>query len=250
MKIKELPIRFTLAQFCEVTPLDDTNVWEILLKRNSEHIGVKRREAALENLAKIFLATFRLANTVGFREMSLRDLCRETGLSMGGLYGYIEHKDQLASMIADMVLYTTEMVQQWFEHVDEPLDHIECIVRANIYLAEILQPWLYFMFLESRALRSEQREVAKLSELNIHTHIASLAGRMEGMDEVQSYLLGAHCMSLVQDWHLKRWKFKSANINPDQFADSVVHLVRSHVAQIQTMSRLSQVAKVCEVQAA
>ena len=36
------------------------------------------------------------ANTVGFRAMTLRDLCRETGMSMGGLYGYIENKDQLS----------------------------------------------------------------------------------------------------------------------------------------------------------
>lgn len=236
MKIKELPVRFTMAQFCEVTPLDETNVWEILLKRNADRIGVKRREAALENLQKIFLATFRLANTVGFREMSLRDLCRETGLSMGGLYGYIESKDQLASMIADMVLYTTELVQEWFDHIADPLDHIECILRANIYLAETLQPWLYFMFLESRGLQMEQRDVAKTSELNIHTHIASLADKLGNISQVQGYLLGAHCMSLVQDWHLKRWKFRTANVSPDEFAGSVVHMVRSHIAQMQRVT--------------
>ncbi len=236
MKIRELPVNFCMAQFCEVTPLDENNVWEILLKRNADRIGVKRREAALENLQKIFLATFRLANTVGFREMSLRDLCRETGLSMGGLYGYIESKDQLASMIADMVLYTTEMVQQWFDHVPDPLDHIECILRANIYLAEILQPWLYFMFLESRGLQLQQRDVAKTSELNIHTHIASLADKLGNINPMQAYLLGAHCMSLVQDWHLKRWKFRSANVSPDDFAGSVVQMVRSHVMQMQRVT--------------
>ncbi len=236
MKIKELPVHFTMEQFCEVTPLDETNVWEILLKRNADRIGVKRREAALENLQKIFLATFRLANSVGFREMSLRDLCRETGLSMGGLYGYIESKDQLASMIADMVLYTTEMVQEWFEHVADPLDHIECILRANIFLAETLQPWLYFMFLESRGLQLEQRDVAKTSELNIHTHISSLVDKLGNINQVQGYLLGAHCMSLVQDWHLKRWKFRSANVSPDEFAGSVVHMVRSHISQMQRVT--------------
>ncbi|WP_338844716.1 helix-turn-helix domain-containing protein [Massilia sp. W12] len=229
MGIKELPVHFTLAQFCQATPLNQDNIWEFLLQRNAERIGVKRREAALENLERIFGATFRLANTVGFREMSLRDLCRETGLSMGGLYGYIQSKDQLASMIADMVLYATDLLQQWFLHVPDPLDHIECIVRANIYMAEILQPWLYFMFLESRALQQEQREVAKASESNIQTHIAGLAVQLPGFNQEQAWLFSAHCMSLAQDWHLKRWKFRNLNLTPDAFAESVVRLVRAHV---------------------
>ncbi len=229
MNINELPVSFTLEQFRKVTPLDEDNVWVFLLERNGARITVKRREAALENLEKIFLATFRLANTVGFREMSLRDLCRETGLSMGGLYGYIEHKDQLATMIADMVLYITELLREWFDHVEDPLDRIECLLRAHIFLAEILQPWLYFVFLESRGLQVVQRDIAKTSEQNIQTYISSLIHSIGRMQEVDAYLLGAHCMSLVQDWHLKQWKFRSDNISVDMFANSVVNLVRAYV---------------------
>jgi AcrR family transcriptional regulator len=236
--MRELPVNFTLAQFREVTPLDESNIWAVLLERNSERIGVKRREAALENLEKIFEATFRLANTVGFRAMTLRDLCRETGMSMGGLYGYIEHKDQLAAMIADMVLYITELLQQWFEHIKSPLDRIECLLRANIYLAEILQPWLYFVFLETRALQLAQRDIAKTSELNIQTHLTDLMKSTGAGGGDDTYLMAAHCMSLVQDWHLKRWKFRSANISADVFADSVVQLVRTQVNQKRSELRI------------
>jgi AcrR family transcriptional regulator len=229
MKIKELPVSFSLAQFREATPLDETNVWAMLMERNGETIGVKRREVAMENLEKIFLATFRLANTVGFRAMTLRDLCRETGLSMGGLYGYIEHKDQLAAMIADMVLYITKLLQQWFEHIHSPVDRIECLLRAYIYLAETLQPWLYFVFLESRGLQMAQRDVVKASEQSIQTHIMGLIQRAGIRSSEDAYLLAAHSISLVQDWHLKQWKFSSANISVDTFADSVVQLIRVNV---------------------
>ncbi len=229
MKIQDLPVSFDLTQFRGVTPLHEGNVWEALLDRNADQIGVKRREAALENLEKIFVATFRLANTVGFREMTLRDLCRETGLSMGGLYGYIEHKNQLAAMIADMVLYITELLEMWFEHIEAPLDRIECLLRAHIFLAEILQPWLYFVFLETRGLDLAQREIAKTSEQNIQIHISNLIVSTGAMPLEDAYLMAAHCMSLVQDWHLKRWKFRSANITVDVFANSVTAMVRSHV---------------------
>lgn len=230
MTIEALPVSFSLAEFRAATPIDESNIWERLFDRNSERIGVKRREAALENLEKIFAATFRLANTVGFRAMSLRDLCRETGISMGGLYGYIENKDQLAAMIEDMVRHATELLPNWFKHVDAPLDQIECILRAYIYLSEIFQPWLYFVFLESRALPVAQRDIAKSSELYIQAHLATLIKSAGTFSADDAALLAAHCMSLVQDWHLKRWKFRTANTSADAFANSVVKLVRSHIA--------------------
>lgn len=231
MDIQVLPAQFTLAQFRSAVPLNETNIWELLFDRNSARIGVKRGEVALDNLEKIFIATFRLANTVGFPVMTLRDLCRETGLSMGGLYTYIQSKDQLAAMIEDLVRHVTEMLPAWFAHVTTPLAQVESIVRANIFLAEIFQPWLYFVFLESRTLQPAQREDAKASELFIQSHLARLIITIGVLSPESSELIAAHCMSLVQDWHLKRWKFRAANIHPDAFADSVIALLHSHLSR-------------------
>lgn len=230
MDIQVLPTHFTLAQFRLAAPLNEANIWEFLFDRNSARIGVKRRDTALENLEKIFVATFRLANTVGFPVMTLRDLCRETGLSMGGLYAYLESKDQLAAMIEDLVRHVTEMLPAWFAHVTAPLEQIECIVRANIFLAEMFQPWLYFVFLESRTLQPAQRDDAKASELFIQSHLTKLIVATGRFPIDAAALIAVHCMSLVQDWHLKRWKFRAANIQADTFADSVIGLLRSHLA--------------------
>lgn len=229
MKIKPLPVNFTLAQFRAVTPLDEFNIWTFLLDRNSERVGVKRRDIALENLEKIFVATFRLANTVGFRAMTLRDLCRETGLSMGGLYGYIQNKDQLADMIEDTVRYVSEILPTWFQYVPAPLDELECILRAHIFLSEIFQPWAYFVFLESRALANAHGLATKESEMGIQSYTSQLIQACANFSAEEAMLLAAHCMSMVQDWHLKRWKFGSNNIDADAFANSVVRFIRSYI---------------------
>ncbi len=225
--MRPLPVSFTLSEFRKTTPLDGSNVWALLLDRNSARISVKRRDTALENLEKIFVATFALANSVGFRAMTLRDLCRETGLSMGGLYGYIESKDQLAAMIEDLVRHVSQILPNWFKHVSSPLDQIECLLRAHIYLSEILQPWLYFVFLESRALPSAQREVAKASELGSQSNIAALIESTGKFSGDEASLLAAHCMALIEDWYVKRWKYRTTKISVDHFAQSVVELVRS-----------------------
>lgn len=212
-----------------MTPLDGANIWAYLFDRYAARITVKRRKPALENLEKIFNATFKLANEVGFRAMNLRDLCGETGMSMGGLYGYISSKDQLAEMIEDVVRHVTHEVPLMFATVEQPLDRLEALIRASIYVSEILQPWFYFVFMESRVLQAEQRGTAKQSELHVQALFAAVVAQLPGRDDGSVELLASHILAAFQDWYVKRWKYRAADIGPDQFADSVVRLMRGYL---------------------
>jgi AcrR family transcriptional regulator len=225
-----LQAQFDFQQFQAMTPLDGENIWAYLLDHNAGRITVKRRKPALENLEKIFRATFKLANDVGFRAMNLRDLCRETGLSMGGLYGYISGKDQLAEMIEDVVRHATHEMPRMFEDVTDPLDKLEALVRASIYVSEILQPWFYFVFMDSRVLQAAQRNTAKESELHVQALIAGVIAQMPRRAEGKPELLAAHVMAMFQDWYVKRWKYRAADVSPDQFADSAVRMMRGYLA--------------------
>ncbi|GJI87101.1 TetR/AcrR family transcriptional regulator [Duganella hordei] len=222
--------QFDFQQFQAMTPLDGENIWAYLLDHNAGRITVKRRKPALENLEKIFRATFKLANDVGFRAMNLRDLCRETGLSMGGLYGYISGKDQLAEMIEDVVRHATHEMPRMFEDVTDPLDKLEALVRASIYVSEILQPWFYFVFMDSRVLQAAQRNTAKESELHVQALIAGVIAQMPRRAQGKPELLAAHVMAMFQDWYVKRWKYRAADVSPDQFADSAVRMMRGYLA--------------------
>lgn len=222
--------RFDFAQFEKMTPLNGDTIWAYLVDRHAERIGVKRRKPALENMERIFGATFRLANEVGFRAMSLRDLCRETGLSMGGLYGYIDSKDQLAEMIEDVVRHASQELPRMFLHVQAPLERLESLVRATIYLSEILQPWFYFVYMDSRVLSFEQRGMAKNSELSIQAEIADMIGQLQPAPSGNPDLLAAHIVAMFQDWYIKRWKYRAAKVHVDDFADSTLAMIRSHLS--------------------
>ena len=225
-----LSIHFNFEQFQQITPLTGDNIWAYILDRNAARIGVKRRKPALENLERIFGATFRLANDVGFRAMSLRDLCRETGLSMGGLYGYIAGKDQLAEMIEDVVRHATQELSLLSSQVEAPLERLEALIRASIYLSEILQPWFYFVYMDSRVLQVEQRSMAKNSELYMQERIAAIIEEIGLHPPGAASLLAAHCLALFQDWYVKRWKYRAAKVHVDDFADSTVRLMLNYLA--------------------
>jgi len=222
-----LPASFDFKQFQAATPLDGETIWAWLLARNAQRITVKRTRPALDNLEKIFAATFRLANEVGFRAMTLRDLCRETGLSMGGLYGYIASKDQLAEMIEDVVRHGSGAVPEWYAHIEDPLERLESMIRGWIYLSELLQPWFYFVYMDSRALGPQQRATAKESELHVQSVIAATIRLAAPERQCNPDLLAAHCLAAFQDWYVKRWKYRAAQVNVDDFASSVVAVVRN-----------------------
>ncbi len=224
-----LSTHFNFEQFQKMTPLNGDTIWSYILDRHAERIGVKRRKPALENLERIFGATFRLANDVGFRAMSLRDLCRETGLSMGGLYGYIASKDQLAEMIEDVVRHATQDMPPVFSQASAPQDRLEGLIRASIYLSEMLQPWFYFVFMDSRVLQVEQRSMAKNSELHLQTVMAAIIEEIAARPAGDATLLAAHCLALAQDWYVTRWKYRAAKVHVDDFADSVVRVVRGYL---------------------
>ncbi len=215
--------RFTYAEFDEQVPINGNTIWQYVLTRNAEKIGVKRAKPARANLEKLVQATFRLANEVGFRAMSLRDLCRETGLSVGGVYGYIDSKDQLAEMIEDVVRHAIGEVPTWFAHIKDPRQRLEAIVRASIYLSESLQPWFYFVYMDSRVLPAKQRKMAKQSELTAQQCIGGLLDAVA--PSPANELLAAHSLALMQDWYVKRWKYRAAKVDVDTFADSIVALV-------------------------
>jgi AcrR family transcriptional regulator len=160
--------------------------------------------------------------------MNLRDLCGETGLSMGGLYGYITSKDQLAEMIEDVVRHATHEVPKMYTDITDPLDRLEALIRASIYVSEILQPWFYFVFMDSRVLQAEQRSTAKESELHVQAlfadHRAAAAGRR-----------AARTCWRRTSWPCSRTGTSSAGSTAPPtsvrtFADSAVRMMRGYLS--------------------
>jgi hypothetical protein len=129
-----------------------------------------------------------------------------------------------------VVRHATQALPLLFVDVKSPLDRLEAMIRSSIYLSEVLQPWFYFVFMDSRVLQVEQRSMAKNSELYVQTLIAATIAEIEPKPQGDPTLLAAHCLALFQDWYVKRWKYRAAKVNVDDFADSVVGTVRGYLS--------------------
>jgi AcrR family transcriptional regulator len=212
--------------------LEGETLWERVYSVHHERMQIKNGKTALRNLQKIFTCTFRLANSQGFHSMSLRDLSRETQISMGGLYAYIGSKSDLASAIEAVVRQTIDdVMSDLAQHNLDPYQRLKAVIYADLYMNDIMHPWYYFCFIEAKGLEKAQREAAMKMELKFDELLKSIfeEGISSGVFRYtgDTSLLAASTTALVQQWYLKRWKFQHHKTLVTSYADFVFQHVLS-----------------------
>jgi hypothetical protein len=83
------------AEFQKQVRLSKQDICREVYADHRKSIRVKKENTVVKNLERIFNATLKIANKKGFQAMSMRDLGRETNLSMGALYSYFSSKEEL-----------------------------------------------------------------------------------------------------------------------------------------------------------
>jgi AcrR family transcriptional regulator len=191
----------------------------------ADEIKIKNKRIATEKLILIINATFKLSASAGFANMTLRQLSNETHISMGGLYAYIQNKEQLALFIHRFLNYYVEKTLNQVNQ-SNPETALENLITTHIYISDILQPWFFFAFMESKNLSQQHKRYAIKSELMMENRLIDVIKQGQEL-EIYSQILtaesiAAHIKPLLHDWYLKRWKYQQRKIKVDDFCFSVM----------------------------
>jgi AcrR family transcriptional regulator len=219
--------------FRDSVRLSMEDICEELLAQNRDRIKVKKQNVAVRNLAKIFDACLRLSNEKGFASMSLRDLSREAGLSMGALYSYISSKDELLDMVQRQgrsLVFT--ILGEHLKEFEDPRDRLRAGIQVHLYLSEAVQPWFYFSYMETKNLPKGAHKNAIEAELFTEKLFAGIIeeGVSKGVfREVDPQMAAAALKALLQDWYLKRWKYERRRLSVEQYAHFVINFMFSHL---------------------
>ncbi|MEA3347766.1 MAG: TetR/AcrR family transcriptional regulator [Pseudomonadota bacterium] len=203
---------------------------EVFLK-NQDSIRIKKEKTAVDNLEKIFNAVFRLSYKQGFQAMSMRDLSRETGMSLGSLYAYFTGKEKLLGIIQTQgwSIIKTNLEQISATH-EKPRERLRAVIKAHIFLSEIFRPWFYFTFMEARNIKPVEFEAVKSMEEYTHKILTDilLSGENLGIFKPDNHELTASMVkAMQQEWYLKRWKYRKIKVSVDQFADHLISMVEA-----------------------
>ncbi|MFH2065458.1 MAG: TetR/AcrR family transcriptional regulator [Pseudomonadota bacterium] len=200
-----------------------------IFKEYSQSIKIKKEELAVRNLVNIYNATLKLSSEKGFAAMSLRDLCRETGLSMGALYSYFSTKEDLLNIIQEQgQKFIAGIMIEYINAVDTVVEKLRIAIRIHLYLSEIMPQWYIFFFMEARHMVKAEQKKAIASELateQIFIDILEM-GRQQKLFAVDNIILTASVIKpMLQDWYLKRWKYTRRQISVDEYADFLIQFI-------------------------
>jgi len=201
-----------------------------ILMRHHDTISVRNRHVAVPRLRVILEAALDLSNRGGFQAMSLRDLSAASGMSTGGLYAYFDSKTTLLKMILTEV---TDVVQRVLSAAPDavradPEAHLRWMIDTHLHLTEALLPWFTFAFMEAKNFPPAERRIAVDSEALTERFFADIiaGGIKSGAFKAEcSPLLPALIKPLLQDWYVKRAKYRRRGIGLGQYSDTVQDMV-------------------------
>lgn len=218
-EIDSVPVELSsFASFSESFPLQGERLYRTVFDRHAEMIQTQKARFAVANLEKILTATFEVSAVSGFDRMSLRDLSRQTGMSMGAIYSCISKKEDIALMVADIVRLSSVLTQQHAMQASTIWGSLEQCIRYHLYASTLLQPWYFFLYFETRSLPQAQQEESKKIELD---GIDGFEAQIQaGVDSGEFFTDNARSVAnaivvLLEDWYLKPWKTKSLAINKE-----------------------------------
>lgn len=221
------------AEFRRNVNLTMSEICRELFVQNRDSIKILKEETAVRNLARILEAALKLCNRMGFSAMSLRDLSRESGMSMGAMYSYFASKDDLLRLIqAQGRAVVLRVLQSHIDGYDDPRIRLRRAIQAHLYCSEIMQPWFYLSYMETRNFPRDEFQKSLDAELFTEKIIIDIItdGQSKGIfRSLDAYLTGAAIKSLLQDWYIKRWKYSRRKVTVERYCEFLIEFVESYL---------------------
>jgi AcrR family transcriptional regulator len=223
----------TFQEFKGSVNLSSEEICRDFLVENRERIRIKKDETVVKNLVKIFDATLAISSRRGFQAMSVRNLSRETNLSMGALYTYFRGKEDLLDMIqhhGQRILM--RVLEAEIRKGEDPDDKLIRAIETHLYLSEVMRPWFYFAYMEAKNLGPKGQKKAIEMELRTEKLLVDIlkdgckSGRFRPLDQL---LTAAVIKAMLQDWYLKGWKYQKREVSVEEYAQFLVGVVESYV---------------------
>jgi len=166
----------------------------------------------------------------GYVQTTTRDIGKACGISPGHLYYYINSKDDLPAMFAEI---HKKDIDKWEKQIRKgmktlpPEESLKKAVLGYVYLVHLRRKMVVFWYHASLHLSDEQNAGIVDVEtriINLFKDIIELGVRRGQFRVSDSFLTACSIHMMCVSWALKRWLIKDTR-SIDQYADVCVELV-------------------------
>ena len=174
--------------------------------------NIKNESLVKRRRQQIFEAVVKLISKKGYHRTTLREISKESGITLGNLYDYISTKEDILYIIQEKA---TQAVMQAISKDNEgnfnPVEKLERLINSELDAMNKYQDLIMIIYQESHAMFKETLHSLLRSERNHVEQYEKVIreGIKEGFFKPLNVRMLANMIKMLIDtWVIKRWDLK------------------------------------------
>jgi AcrR family transcriptional regulator len=200
-----------------------------MLRRRKVPTTIKDAIRVEKRRERIFQAASKLIPKKGCHNTTLRDISKETGITLGSLYNYIATKEDILYIVHEK---TVEMVIQAREKAEsydgDPLRRLREMIARELEVIDKYQDLIMCIYQGSHALSKKSlKSMLRSEESHLESFEAVLKEGMEsGLFKSGNHTMLAHIIKMMIDcWVLRRWALRK-KVSLEEMGKNIIDMVQ------------------------
>jgi AcrR family transcriptional regulator len=183
-----------------------------------QHSYDERLERLLSTAAEVFAAK-------GYHSTTMRDLSRATGMSLAGMYYYVQGKDELLAMIQERCFQRVlEGAQEAVAAGAAPVDSLERLIRHHMTFFTEHMAEMKVLSHEADSLTDErQRPINQLKRQYVNLLVELLGEAVPDLGERMDRRVAALALFGMMNW-IYTWYKPDGDVAPPALAEQFTEL--------------------------
>lgn len=190
--------------------------------------NIKNESLVNKRRQQIFEAAIKLFPKKGYHSTTLREISKETGITLGNLYDYISTKEDILYIIQERATQAViETVSTNQEGNLDPFAKLRRLINSELDMVDKYQDLILIIYRESHAW---SRKLLHILLKNERHHVQQFEKVIvEGIEngvfkETNARMLANMVIMLVNTWVLRRWDL-GARINIEEMRRCILETV-------------------------
>ncbi len=190
--------------------------------------NIKNAALVVKKREQIFDAVIKLFSEKGYHSTTLREISKESGITLGNLYDYISTKEDLLSIIQEKATQDVmDVISKEREgHVD-PIERLKNLINSELNAMDKYQELILIIYQESHAMGKETLHSllqGKRKHLGEYERIIEEGIRKGFLKPVNTRMLVNIIKILIDAWVIKRWDLRE-KVRMEEMRKRILDLV-------------------------
>lgn len=171
--------------------------------KDKKLIDIRRKE--------IVSASVELFVKKGFHQTTVREIAKESGMSMGALYDYIRTKEDVLFLVCDHIHTSVgKKLKDSLASDESSLENLKKAISGYFHIIDEFQNYMLLLYQETKSLSKEARKYVFTAEkelTSIFEEILKMCVQEKSVriDSKQTKVVANNIMVLGHMWAFRRW---------------------------------------------